>query len=201
MGFIIMIGMLVFGAVQIYAGFLGIDFYFGAVWAWLAIVAMFMTRISLPLTIGAFFGALHVWHWPWYGALAFAAPGVVHRHHRHGALAVRSGQGKGPRLMPLAVIYAAAAMLGLGALPLPYGYYMLLRLVGCSVFVAAAVIAHGRGRNVLPWVYGLVALLFNPFFKVHFDKEVWAALDVGAALLLLATAGAIRAKPTNSQAP
>ena len=30
-----------------------------------------------PLTIGTFFGALDVWGWPWYGALAFAAPGLL----------------------------------------------------------------------------------------------------------------------------
>ena len=31
----------------------------------------------LPLTIGTFFGALDVWGWPWYGALLFAAPGLL----------------------------------------------------------------------------------------------------------------------------
>ena len=31
----------------------------------------------LPLTIGTFLGAMNVWGWPWYGALALAAPGLL----------------------------------------------------------------------------------------------------------------------------
>jgi hypothetical protein len=54
--------------------------------------------------------------------------------------------------MPIAVIYAAAAMLLLGAATLPYGYYMLLRLVACGVFSFAAFIAFDRKHKVLPWV-------------------------------------------------
>ena len=30
-----------------------------------------------PLTIGTFFGALDVFGWPWFGALALAAPGLL----------------------------------------------------------------------------------------------------------------------------
>ena len=65
------------GAVQIYGGFVGIEYHFGAGWAWGAIAVGFVFRLMLPLTIGTFFGALDVWGWPWYGALAIAAPGLL----------------------------------------------------------------------------------------------------------------------------
>ena len=94
--------------------------------------------------------------------------------------------------MPTAIIYICAAMLLLGAVPLPYGYYTLLRLVACGVFGFAAFTAHERKNTVLPWVYGLISLLFNPIIKIHFSKGSWAFLDVAAAVVLLATAGAIR---------
>ena len=94
--------------------------------------------------------------------------------------------------MPTPVIYICAAMLFLGAAPLPYGYYSLLRLVACGVFGFAAFTAHERRKTFLPWVYGLIAILFNPIFKIHLSKGTRGSLDIVAALVLLATSGAIR---------
>ena len=68
---------LLVGVVQIYIGFLGIEYHLGIVWAWIAIVIALGFRIMLPLTIGTFFGAISVMGWPWYGALALAAPGLL----------------------------------------------------------------------------------------------------------------------------
>lgn len=93
--------------------------------------------------------------------------------------------------MPIGVIYACAAMLFIGAAPLPYGYYTLLRLVACGVFAFATFIAADRKHNVLPWVFGLMALLFNPIVKVHLPKEAWAFVDVAAGAFLLVTAKAV----------
>lgn len=87
--------------------------------------------------------------------------------------------------MPIAVIYIVAAMLILGIFPLPYGYYILLRLVVCGVFGFAAYITYQRKYNLLPWVFGSMVLLFNPIFKVHFPKEVWMIVDFTAAIFLL----------------
>ena len=96
--------------------------------------------------------------------------------------------------MPRLVIYATAAMLLLGAAPMPYGYYTLLRLVGCIVFAVATFAALARRYATLPWVYGLMALVFNPVFKLHFPKELWALIDVAAAVLLFATAKSIASR-------
>jgi len=94
--------------------------------------------------------------------------------------------------MPIAVIYAATAMLFLGSAPLPYGYYMLLRLVACGVFAFAVFIAFDRKHKLLPWVYGFMALVFNPVIKIHFPKEMWAVVDIAAGILLLATAKVVK---------
>jgi hypothetical protein len=37
-----------------------------------------------------------------------------------------------------------------------------------------------------------MALVFNPFIKIHFPKEMWAVVDVAAGVLLLATAKAVK---------
>ena len=68
---------LIVGVVQIYVGFIGIEYHLGSGFAFGALFLGFFFRIMFPLTIGTFFGALDVWGWPWYGALAFAAPGLL----------------------------------------------------------------------------------------------------------------------------
>jgi len=89
------------------------------------------------------------------------------------------------------IIYICVGLLLLGVAPLPYGYYMLLRLVACGVFALASFIAHQKKHAALPWVYGLLAILFNPFFPVYLTKELWMYMDIGAALLLLFTSKTI----------
>jgi hypothetical protein len=77
LGCVFVIGMLVYGFVGIWAGYIGIDHHLGTVWAIGAVIVGFRFRFALPLTIGSFFGAMNVWGWPWYGALVFASPGLV----------------------------------------------------------------------------------------------------------------------------
>lgn len=95
--------------------------------------------------------------------------------------------GLGPGEMPKPLIYITAGMLFLGALPLPYGYYMLLRLVACGVFAWAAFITYEKNEEILPWVFGIFAIIFNPIFKIHFPKELWAVIDVCSGVFLLLT--------------
>jgi hypothetical protein len=66
-----------FGIVQIVAGYQGIDYHLGGIWAALAIAVIFFFRFTLPITIGAFFGAMDVWEWHWAFAALFAAPGLL----------------------------------------------------------------------------------------------------------------------------
>lgn len=70
---------------------------------------------------------------------------------------------------------------------LPYGYYMLLRLVVCA---AAVVIAWKRfaGNSSSVWgvIFAGVALLFNPILPVHFSRELWAVLDSVTAAVFIA---------------
>lgn len=89
-------------------------------------------------------------------------------------------------MIPRGIIYAISLMLLVGAFPMPYGYYTLLRV---STFVVFGLLAYDVSlrRKVLPWVLGSMALVFNPFIKVHFSKEVWAVIDVISAVILVAT--------------
>ena len=68
---------LIVGLVQIYAGYLGIEYHLGSGWAIGAVIASLFFQFPIILTVGTFFGALDVWGWPWYAAAVFAMPGLL----------------------------------------------------------------------------------------------------------------------------
>ena len=62
---------------QFIAGYAGISSYAGTGWAITAVIVSLIFRFTLPITVGAFYGAFTVWGWPWYWALIFAVPGLI----------------------------------------------------------------------------------------------------------------------------
>lgn len=66
-----------FGLSQFFAGYLGIAEHLGPIWAIVILTASLFLRFSLPITIGAFFGAMDVWGFHWGLAMLFAAPGLM----------------------------------------------------------------------------------------------------------------------------
>ncbi len=71
------LAILAFGLAQFVAGYAGIEHHLGAGWAIGALAVAFLLRFTLPITIGAFFGAMNVWGWHWALAALFAAPGLL----------------------------------------------------------------------------------------------------------------------------
>jgi hypothetical protein len=69
-------GFLAFATAQIAAGYCGIAQVFGHPCAVLAVLAAVFLRFTLPITVGAFFGAMQLWGWHWSLALAFCIPGL-----------------------------------------------------------------------------------------------------------------------------
>lgn len=76
-GILVTVGVLTYGVAQISAGYIGVDEYMGTWWAVGTIVLALLFRFTLPLTIGAFYGAWVVWGWHWLLAALFAAPGLA----------------------------------------------------------------------------------------------------------------------------
>lgn len=77
---------------------------------------------------------------------------------------------------------------------MPYGYYTLLRIIICGVFVASSYISYERKSNSLPWIFGFMAIVFNPIIKIHFSKEIRMFVDIAAAMLLLVSLKKINRK-------
>jgi len=84
------------------------------------------------------------------------------------------------------LLYIPAAILFIGVFPLPIGYYTLLRLV---VTAAAAYIAYDTFQTDKQsgwiWVFGFIAILFNPLIPIYLDKELWMVIDFAVAILFI----------------
>ncbi len=78
-----------------------------------------------------------------------------------------------------------AVMLFLCLLPLPYGYYTLVRFVAMVVFAVMAYVYYEQKNTLFCVVAVALALLFQPFQKVALGREVWNVADVLVAILLI----------------
>lgn len=69
----------------------------------------------------------------------------------------------------------------------PYGYYVLLRFVCCAVFAYLAVQAIRCQSERWAWILGVVAAIYNPFFRVALNRELWSVVNIVTAVLAIAS--------------
>lgn len=89
-----------------------------------------------------------------------------------------------------------AILLFLCLADMPYGYYQFVRFAGLVGFAILAYKAHEQGRQTEMIIYGGLALLFQPFFKIALGREIWNIVDVLVGIGLLIS---IFMKPKESQ--
>lgn len=83
------------------------------------------------------------------------------------------------------LLIAICILLGLALLPLPYGYYMFLRLAVCAYAVFVFTQEQKKGVCFGSVAAAAIALLYNPIFRVHLEKEIWMGVNVVTAVVLV----------------
>ena len=78
-----------------------------------------------------------------------------------------------------------AALMVLCLLPMPYGFYNLVRFLALIGFAILAVNAYRNSHNYLAITYGALALMFQPFIKLVLGRDVWNIVDVAVAVFLI----------------
>jgi len=68
---------------------------------------------------------------------------------------------------------------------MPYGFYQFVRFAGLIGFAILAYQASQHGRQTEMIIYGGLALLFQPFFKIALGSQMWNIVDVVVGLGLL----------------
>ncbi|MEI6265920.1 MAG: DUF6804 family protein [Sphingobacteriia bacterium] len=81
---------------------------------------------------------------------------------------------------------------------MPYGFYQFVRFVGLIGFAILAYKANEQGRQTEMIIYGGLALLFQPFFKIAIGREIWNIVDVLVGLALLVSIF-IKSKSSNEK--
>jgi hypothetical protein len=70
---------------------------------------------------------------------------------------------------------------------MPYGYYQFVRFVALIGFGILAYKANEEGEITEMIIYGGLALLFQPFFKIALGREIWNIVDVIVGIGLIAS--------------
>lgn len=102
---------------------------------------------------------------------------------------------KKPHLIPAIV---AAVMLLLAPASFPYSYYQLLRLVVCGVSLYVAFVALNLQKMWAVWIFGFVAILFNPLIPIHLSREIWQPIDIICGILFISVTIKLN-KPATSE--
>lgn len=81
------------------------------------------------------------------------------------------------------ILLAVALLICL--LPMPYGYYILVRYISTVVFgVMAYDYFHIKQKRLYVITLSL-ALLFQPILKIPLGREIWNLVDVVVAIFLI----------------
>jgi hypothetical protein len=75
--------------------------------------------------------------------------------------------------------FVCTLAVGLGLLRMPFGYYTLLRIVLCLAGAVGIAAARRRDSYVWLWVYGALAVLYNPILPLKLgNKGLWIGLNI-----------------------
>ena len=71
-------------------------------------------------------------------------------------------------------------------LPMPYGYFQLIRFLAMICFGLYSYIEFDKKRGLLGFTFIVLAILFQPIFKIALGRELWNIVDVlvGVGLIL-----------------
>ncbi|WAC39341.1 hypothetical protein OVA16_12060 [Pedobacter sp. SL55] len=71
---------------------------------------------------------------------------------------------------------------------MPYGYFQLVRFIAFVGFIYLAFDAKQRNEQNIFIIFVVLALLFQPFFKVALGRTLWNIVDVVVGICLIISA-------------
>ena len=74
----------------------------------------------------------------------------------------------------------------LGVLPLPYGFFTILRIIVTASSIYLIVNLHTQIPNKISITLIFVSILFNPIIPIYFDKTIWIFIDIIMGIFFLA---------------
>lgn len=78
-----------------------------------------------------------------------------------------------------------AALMLLCLAPMPYGYFQLVRFVAMVAFGLMAYQYYLRQKTLATVIFFVLAVLFQPIYKIALGRAIWNVIDVAVAVLLI----------------
>jgi len=87
--------------------------------------------------------------------------------------------------MKIIIKIILAILFFLCLLDMPYGYYMLVRVLAMTGFSILAYYMHKEERDLEMIIYICLAILFQPIVKIPLGRVLWNIIDVIVGLGLI----------------
>lgn len=69
----------------------------------------------------------------------------------------------------------------------PYGFFTLLRFVVFASSAYVAYMAYEAKKEKWVWIFGFLAVLFNPFIIIHLNRDIWSVIDLIAGVFMVSS--------------
>lgn len=63
-------------------------------------------------------------------------------------------------------------------LDMPYGYFQLVRFIAMIGFGYLAFKTYDSKKEISAFLYGALAILFQPILKISLSRDIWNVVDV-----------------------
>lgn len=67
----------------------------------------------------------------------------------------------------------------------PYGFFTLLRFVVFAISAYVAWMSYEVKKEKWVWIFGFIAVLFNPFIIIHFNRKTWSIIDLIVGIFMI----------------
>lgn len=67
----------------------------------------------------------------------------------------------------------------------PYGYYILLRIICCSICAYLTLQFFKNKNENWTWILGVTTFIYNPILRVHLTKEIWIIVNILTIIMLI----------------
>jgi len=80
---------------------------------------------------------------------------------------------------------ACIILLFVSLLQLPIGYYTFLRIIVCGTSAFSAFSYYVDNKRGWAWLFGIMAIVFNPIIPLYLGKSTWSVIDIFTAIIFL----------------
>jgi hypothetical protein len=94
---------------------------------------------------------------------------------------------------PITIIKVIAVLVLFGGLAdNPYFYYQIQRWFICGLTSYCAYKAYEKHNISWAWIFGVIAVLFNPIAPIYLNREMWSMIDVATAVILIVSLSKVK---------